>query len=148
MQVEDAERRRNAAALLPIGRDTTVVELMVMSWFAAGHEVQWVPIIEVAPGRDGAARACADAKDIGEPRPLRTLADLASLPLAIKGWLLPMHMADTCVVAVREDGAVVFGTLDHPITGRTLTFRTDTESGLLDLRRLDAATATPGQSAV
>ena len=148
MQVKDAERRRNADALLPIGRDTTVVELMVMSWFAAGHEVLWVPIIEVAPGRDGAARASADAKDIGEPRPLRTLADLASLPLGIKGWLLPMHMADTCVVAVREDDAVVFGTLDHPITGQTLTFRTDTESGLLDLRRLDAATATPGQSAV
>ena len=88
MQVEDAERRRNAAALLPIGRDTTAVELMVMSWFAAGHEVLWVPIIEVAPGRDEAARACADAKDIGEPRPLRTLADLASLPLGSKGWLL------------------------------------------------------------
>lgn len=88
------------------------VELMVMSWFAAGHEVLWVPIIEVAPGRVGAARVCADAKDIGEPRPLRTLADLASLPIGIKGWLLPIHMADTCVVAVREDDAVVFGTLN------------------------------------
>ncbi|MCZ2134274.1 MAG: hypothetical protein LC098_02425 [Burkholderiales bacterium] len=148
MQVEDAARRRNAAALLPIGCDTTAVELMVMSWFAAGHEVLWVPIIEVAPGRDGAARACDEAKDIGDPRPLRTLADLASLPLGIKGWLLPMHMADTCVVAGREDDAVVFGTLAHPITGQTLTFSSDTESGLLDLRRLDAATAAPGQSAV
>jgi hypothetical protein len=148
MQVEDAERRRNAAALLPIGRDTTAVELMVMGWFAAGHEVLWVPIIEVAPGRDGAARACADAKEIGEPRPLRTLAALASLPLGIKGWLLPVHMEDTCVVAVREGDAVAFGTLAHPITGQTLTFRTDTESGLLDLRRLDAATSAPGQSAV
>jgi hypothetical protein len=148
MQVEDAERRRNAAALLPIGRDTTAVELMVTNWFASGHEVLWVPIIEVAPGRDEAARACADAKDIGEPRPLRTLADLASLPLGSKGWVLPVHMEDTCVAAVREGDSVAFGTLAHPITGQTLTFRSDTESGLLDLRRLDAATATSGQSAV
>ncbi|MCG3187360.1 MAG: hypothetical protein IOMNBAOH_01971 [Rhodocyclaceae bacterium] len=148
MQVEDTARRRNAAALLPIGRDTTAMELMAMGWFAAGREVLWVPIIEGGPGSDGAARACADAKEIGEPRPLRTLAALASLPLGIKGWLLPVHMEDTCVVVVRDDDAVVFGTLAHPITGQTLTFRTDTESGLLDLRRLDAATATPGQSAV
>lgn len=148
MQVEAIEGGHDTAAVSPIGRDTTAVELMVMSWFAAGHEVLWVPIIEVAPGRDGAARARAEAQAIGEPHRLRTLADLASLPLGIKGWVLPVHMADTCVVAVREEDAVAFGTLGHPITGQTLTFRTDTESGLLDLRCLDAATAVPGLSAV
>lgn len=148
MQVEDVEGGDGAAAVLPIGRETTAAELMVMTWFAAGRDVLWVPIVEVGPGRDGAARALSDAQDIGEPLPLRTLADLARLPLGIKGWLLPVHLEDTCIVAVREDDAVAFGTLAHPITGQTLTFRNDTESGLLDLRRLDAATAASGQSAV
>lgn len=145
----DVEGECNTAALLPIGRDTTVVELMVMGWFGAGHEVLWIPIIEVSPGRDGAEQVRLDAGQIGEPRILRAMADLVGLPLGIKGWLFPAHMEDTCVVACREDGeTVTFGSLSHPITGRTLTFRTDTESGLLDLRRLDAATAAPGQSAV
>lgn len=149
MQVEDVEGRCNTAALLPIGRDTTVVELMVMGSFGAGHEVLWIPIIEVGPGRDRAEQARVDAEQIGEPRVLRALADLGGLPQGIKGWLFPAHLDDTCIVACREDGATVtFGSLTHPITGRTLTFRTDTESGLLDLRRLDAATAASGQSAV
>jgi len=149
MQVEEVEGGCNTAALLPIGRDTTVVELMVMGWFGAGHEVLWIPIIEVGPGRDGAEQARLDAEQIGEARLLRAMADLAGLPLGIKGWLFPAHLDDTCVVACREDGeTMTFGSLTHPVTGRTLSYRNDTESGLLDLRRLDAATAASGQSAV
>lgn len=145
----DAMDAPRMAAVAPIGPDTTAMELMVMSWFTAGHEVLWIPMIEVGPGRNSAEQARVDAEQIGEPRILRAIADLVGLPQGIKGWLFPAHLEDTCVVACREDGeTVTFGSLSHPITGRTLTFRTDTESGLLDLRRLDAATAAPGQSAV
>ena len=145
----DAMDAPRMAAVVPIGPDTTAMELMVMSWFTAGHEVLWIPMIEVGPGRNGAEQARVDAEQIGEPRVLRAMADLVGLPQCIKGWLFPAHLEDTCVVACREDGeTVTFGSLSHPITGRTLTFRTDTESGLLDLRRLDAATAAPGQRAV
>ena len=145
----DAMDTPQLVAAVPIGPDTTAMELLVMSWFTAGHEVLWIPIIEVGPGRDGADQARVDAEQIGEPRVLRTLADLGSLPQGINGWLFPAHLDDTCIVARREDGeTVTFGSLTHPITGQTLTFRTDTESGLLDLRRLDAATAASGQSAV
>lgn len=145
----DAMDAPQMVAVVPIGPDTTAMELMVMSWFTAGHEVLWIPMIEVGPGRNGAEQARVDAEQIGEPRILRAMADLAGLPQGIKGWLFPAHVEDTCVVACREDGeTVTFGSLTHPITGRMLTFRTDTESGLLDLRRRDAATAAPGQSAV
>lgn len=145
----DAMDAPQMVAVVPIGPSTTAMELMVMSWFTAGHEVLWIPMIEVGPGRNGAEQARVDAEQIGEPRILRAMADLVGLPQGIKGWLFPAHLEDTCVVACREDGeTVTFGSLTHPITGRTLTFRNDTESGLLDLRRLDAATAAPGQSAV
>lgn len=145
----DAMDAPQMVAVVPIGPDTTAMELMVMSWFTAGHEVLWIPIIEVGPGRNGAEQARVDAEQIGEPRVLRAMADLVGLPQSINGWLFPAHLEDTCVVACREDcETVTFGSLTHPITGRTLTFRTDTESGLLDLRRLDAATAASGQSAV
>lgn len=145
----DAMDAPQMVAVVPIGPNTTAMELMAMSWFTAGHEVLWIPMIEVGPGRNGAELARVDAEQIGEPRILRAMADLVGLPQGIKGWLFPAHLENTCVVACREDGeTVTFGSLSHPITGRTLTFRTDTESGLLDLRRLDAATAAPGQSAV
>lgn len=145
----DAMDAPQMVAVVPIGPNTTAMELMVMSWLTAGHEVLWIPMIEVGPGRNGAEQARVDAEQIGEPRILRAMADLVGLPQGIKGWLFPAHLEDSCVVACREDGeTVTFGSLTHPITGRTLTFRTDTESGLLDLRRLDAATAAPGQSVV
>lgn len=145
----DAMAAPQLVALCPVGPGTTAMELMVVSWFTAGHEVLWIPIIEVGPGRDGAEQARVDAAQVGEPRVLRALADLGGLPQGIKGWLFPARLDDTCVVACREDGeTVTFGSLTHPITGQTLTFRNDTEGGLLDLRRLDAATAAPGQSAV
>ena len=33
--------------LMPVGPDTNEIELTVMGWFAAGHELLWVPIFEV-----------------------------------------------------------------------------------------------------
>ncbi|PWV59029.1 hypothetical protein [Plasticicumulans acidivorans] len=97
----DAMDTPQLVAVVPIGPDTTATELMVMSWFAAGHEVLWIPIIEVGSDREGAEHARVDAEQIGEPRVLRAMADLAGLPHGIKGWLVHAHLDNTCVVAVR-----------------------------------------------
>lgn len=120
--------RRTAAVLHPLGPDTTAMELMVMSWFAAGHELMWIPIIEVGSGPDGAARAQDAAAAIGGPRLLTGIDGLRRLPQGIKGWLLPAHLDDTCVVVVRDAACeVTFTSVVHSITGQTISWRTCTE---------------------
>jgi hypothetical protein len=132
--------RRTAAVLHPVGPDTTAMELMVMSWFAAGHELMWIPIIEVGSDRDGAARAQDAAAAIGGPRLLTGIDGLRRLPSGIKGWLLPAHLDDTCVVVVRDAaGEVTFASVVNPVTGQTISWRTCTEDGVAQLGRADRA---------
>jgi len=117
-------------AILPINADTSAMELMVASWFAAGHDVLWIPIVEVGDGDDAIAQARAEADALGKPYLLESIAELARLPNGVKGWLFPAHLDDTLVVAMRVGGDVVFGALRHPVTGQTISYRTDTESAV------------------
>jgi hypothetical protein len=114
---------------LPANADLPALQRKVMGWFAAGHEILWIPIIEVAPGGEADARAMADR--LGEPRLLRTPDDLFTLPLFVKGWLFPAHLEDTDALCLREtERRVSFGHLAHPRTGERISYRTPTEAGL------------------
>jgi len=119
--------------LMPVGADTSNIELTVMGWFAAGHELLWVPIFEV-DGRPGAlAEAQADAQKITRRGPfvVRHLTDLYWLPLGIRGWLIPAHLEDTDVICMREaKGEISFGRIQRKGTGQTLSWRDATESEL------------------
>ena len=119
--------------LVPIGRDTPSIEMTVMGWFAAGHELLWVPIFEVddSPGSLAEAQADAEAIDRRGPYIVRQLTDLYWLPLGIRGWLIPAHMNDTDVVCMREArGEISFGQIRRKGMNRPLTWRDDTESEL------------------
>lgn len=105
------------AAIHTINPDTSAMELMVASWFAAGHEVLWIPIVEVGDGKAAIAQARAEADALGRPYLLESIAELARLPSGVKGWLFPAHLDDTLVVAMRNGGDVIFGALRHPVTG-------------------------------
>ena len=119
--------------LMPVGPDTSGIERTVMGWFAAGHELLWVPIIEVE-GRPGAlTEAQADAQKITRRGPfiVRQLTDLYWLPLGIRGWLIPAHLEDTDVVCVRQaPGEISFGRIQRKSTGQTLRWRDATENEL------------------
>ena len=115
--------------LWPLSVDTTAQELAVMNWFAAGHEVLWIPIYEVADTPTGIADATALAERHGGPRLIRDEADLLTLPRGVKGWLFPAHLDDTDVICIHEtSGEISFGHLQHPVTGERLTYRYDTEA--------------------
>ncbi len=119
----------NTHYLMPIGSDTAEMELAVMNWFAAGHEVLWIPIYEIANEPDGIADANAEMAHFGGPRVLRNIADCLWLPLGIKGWLFPAHLDDTDVICTRTDAQeVAFGPLIHPMTGQHLSYRYATEA--------------------
>ena len=57
----------------------------LMSWFAAGHEVLWIPIHEVSDGPEGLKYAQAEAAHLGGSRLLRGWLDCYDLPIGIKG---------------------------------------------------------------
>jgi len=115
--------------LWPLSPDTTDLELVVMNWFATGHEILWIPIYEVADTPTGIADATALAERHGGPRLICNEADLLALPLGIKGWLFPAHLDDTDVICVRaSSGEISIGRLTHPVTGQRLTYRYDTEA--------------------
>ncbi len=115
--------------LMPIGSDTTPMELAVMGWFAAGHDILWIPIYEVSDGPNGIADAIAEKVHFGGPRLIREVTDFYALPLGIKGWVFPSHLDDTDVICIREATTEIsFGHLFHPITGQRLTWRYPTEA--------------------
>ena len=35
------------------GREACEIELQIMAWFAAGHEILWIPIYEISAEPDG-----------------------------------------------------------------------------------------------
>ena len=117
--------------LMPIGSDTTAMELAVMGWFAAGHDILWIPIYEVANELTGIADARAERAHFGEPRLIRDVTDFYTLPIGIKGWLFPAHLDDTDVVCTRTEALeAALGHLVHPITKQCLTYRSRTEAGI------------------
>ncbi len=117
--------------LMPIASDTTAMELAVMGWFAAGHDILWIPIYEVSDGPTSIADVVAEKNHFGGPRLIRDVTDFYTLPLGIKGWVFPAHLDDTDVICIREAAAEIsFGHLHHPITRQRLTWRYDTESEL------------------
>lgn len=121
----------NAPRSMPIATATPNLEQEVMGWFAAGHEILWIPIYEVGAGPSGMANARAEAERFGGPRLIRDEADFLALPLGVKGWLFPAHRDDTDVICVHEaPGEISVGHLHHPNTGQRLTWRYDTESEL------------------
>lgn len=102
----------------------------VLLWFAAGHDVLWIPIVEVGDGPDAIARAQAEADALGQPCLLRSLDEFARIPDGVRGWVFPAHLDDTYAIALRIGSEVAFGTLHHPVTGEAISFRTDTESAV------------------
>ena len=119
--------------LMPVGPDTSEIELTVMGWFAAGYELLWVPICEVEDRPGALAEAQADAQTITRRGPfvVRHLTDLYWLPLGIRGWLIPAHLSDTDVSCVRQaPGEVSFGRIQRKGTGQTLSWRDATENEL------------------
>jgi len=128
----DNERHNlNHQCLLQIGPDTTHMELAVMSWFAAGHEILWIPIYEVADTGNGIGDAMAELDQFGGHRLIRDITELLTLPIGIKGWLFPAHLDDTDVVVTRTSpGEVTFGPLIHPATGQRITYRYPTEAAI------------------
>ena len=117
--------------LMQITPDTTDMELEVMRWFAARHEILWIPIYEVANELTGIADARAERAHFGEPRLIRDVTDFYTLPIGIKGWLFPAHLDDTDVVCTRTEALeAALGHLVHPITKQCLTYRSRTEAGI------------------
>lgn len=129
----NATQHPHPQLLVPIGRDTPSIELTVMGWFAAGHELLWVPIFEVDGGPGALAVAQADAEAITRRGPyiVRQLTDLYWLPMGIRGWLIPAHLEDTDVICMRlAPGEISFGQIRRKGMNRPLTWRDDTESEL------------------
>jgi hypothetical protein len=121
----------NYQCLLSVPPDTTDLEKDVMGWFAAGHEILWIPIYEVRDEPTGIADAIAEKDHFGGPRLIRDVTDFYALPLGIKGWVFPAHLDDTDVICLREAATEIsIGHLQHPVTGQRLTWRYDTESEL------------------
>ncbi len=119
----------NTHYMMPITPDTTELEFIVMNWFAAGHEVLWIPIYEVADGPDGIADARDEGEQLGGPRPIYDFTDFYRLPIGLEGWVFPVHLDDTDVICLREiPDTISFVHLLHPITGEHLTFGYDTEA--------------------
>lgn len=114
----------------PVGPHAFDMQAEVLLWFAAGHEVLWIPIVEVGDEPDAIARARAQAEALGKPCLLHCIEEFACLPDGVRGWVFPAHLDDTCVVAQRIGSEVTFGTLCHPVTGKAISYRTDTESAV------------------
>ena len=112
------------------GQHTVPMQVEVFGWFAAGHNVLWIPIVEVGDEPDAIVRAQAEAATLGKPYLLQSIEEFARLPDGVRGWVFPAHLDDTCVVAQRIGSEVTFGTLCHPITGEAISYRTDTESAV------------------
>jgi len=120
----------NDCSLLPIGTDSLPVEVEVLGWFAAGHDVLWIPIVEVGDGPNAIARAQAQAEALGKPYLLQSIEEFARIPDGVRGWVFPAHLDDTYAVAQRIGDEVTFGVLRHPHTGEVISYRTDTESAV------------------
>ena len=114
----------------PLGPHAFDMQVQVLLWFAAGHDVLWIPIVEVGDGPDAIARAQAEADALGKPHLLQSIEEFARIPDGVRGWVFPAHLDDTYAVALRIGSEVTFGTLRHPVTGEAISFRTDTESAV------------------
>lgn len=113
-----------------LGPHALAMQVEVLLWFEAGHDVLWIPIVEVGDGPDAAARALAQADALGKPYLLRSIEEFTRIPDGVRGWVFPAHLDDTYAVAQRVGHEVTFGVLRHPVTGAAISYRTDTESAV------------------
>lgn len=114
----------------PFGPHALEMQAEVLLWFAAGHDVLWIPIVEVGDEPDALARAQAEAEAFGKPYLLESIEAFAQIPDGVRGWVFPAHLDDTYTVAQRAGHEVSFGTLRHPVTGVAISYCTDTESAV------------------
>ena len=49
----------------PLGPQALEMQAEVLLWFAAGHDVLWIPIVEVGDEPDAIARAQSEAEALG-----------------------------------------------------------------------------------
>lgn len=112
------------------GKHALAMQTEVLGWFAAGHDVLWIPIVEVSDQPDAIAQAQAESEVLGKPYLLHSIKDFARIPNGVRGWVFPAHQDDTYTVALRQGDEVSFGTLCHPVTGGAISYRTDTESAV------------------
>ena len=113
-----------------LGPQALEMQAEVLLWFAAGHDVLWIPIVEVGDEPDAVARAQAEAEAFGKPYLLQSIDAFAQIPDGVRGWVFPAHLDDTYTVAQRIGSEVTFGTLCDPDTGEAISYRTDTESAV------------------
>ena len=113
-----------------LGPQALEMQAEVLLWFAAGHDVLWIPIVEVGNEPDAIVQAQAKAEAFGKPYLLQSIEDFARIPDGVRGWVFPTHLDDTYTVAQRIGHEVSFGTLRHPVTGEAISYRTDTESAV------------------
>ena len=114
----------------PLGPHASSMQVEVLLWFAASHDVLWIPIVEVGNEPDAIVQAQAKAEAFGKPYLLQSIEDFARIPDGVRGWVFPAHLNDTYTVAQRIDSEVTFGTLCDPVTGEAISYRTDTESAV------------------
>ena len=94
----------------PAASGNPTLETLAVTWFAAGHEVLWLPM---TPNL---------IQPVGSHRLLRAFDELYDLPMHIEGWLYPAHLNDTDVVVQRiAGGGLHFAHLMHRGTGFLLT---------------------------
>jgi hypothetical protein len=118
----------NDYTLCSLGPDALPMQVEVLGWFTAGHDVLWIPIVEVDGGPNAVSQAQAEADALGKPYLLESIEEFARLPDGVRGWLFPAHQDDTWIVATRIGDEVLFGVLRHPVTGEAISYRTDTET--------------------
>ena len=56
-----------------LGPQAWEMQAEVLLWFAAGHDVLWIPIVEVGDEPDAVARAQAEAEAFGKPYLLQSI---------------------------------------------------------------------------
>ena len=102
------------------GTHALAMQTEVLGWFAAGHDVLWIPIVEVSVQPDAIAQAQAESEVLGKPYLLHSIKDFARIPNGVRGWVFPAHQDDTYTVALRQGDEVSLGTLCHPVTGERI----------------------------
>ena len=88
----------NHHIIQPLGPHAVEMQTEVLGWFAAGHDVLWIPIVEVGDEPDAIARAQAEAEALGKPYLLQSIEEFARIPDGVRGWVFPAHLDDTYAV--------------------------------------------------
>ena len=68
----------------PLGPHASSMQVQVLLWFAASHDVLWIPIVEVGNEPDAIEQAQAKAEAFGKPYLLQSIEDFARIPDGVR----------------------------------------------------------------